>query len=127
MNTYHSKAQELFVLSKKELNNAKQLNSEAIARDACGKAWLATTDAFRGFLLINGLKEKQLPKSERQRHDLLIVYGDEKMRILYRSIRSEIHEDGYYECIINYTSLFEAFKYVKQFMYRCQNGNSILK
>jgi len=122
MNTYHTTAQELFLLAKKELNNAKEINSDAVARDASGKAWIATTDALRGFLLLNGLKEKQLPKNERQRHDLLAEYGNEKMRLLYRSIRSEVHEDAYYEGIINYHLLFETFKHVKQFMYLCQNS-----
>jgi len=121
MNTYLTKANELFLLAKKEMNNAKELNSDAIARDASGKAWIATTDALRGFLLANGLKEKQLPKNERQRHDLLAKYGDEKMRTLYGNIRSEVHENAYYEGIINYTWLFESLKHVKQFIYKCKN------
>ena len=33
-NNYLTQAQELFLLSKKELNNAKQINSDALARDA---------------------------------------------------------------------------------------------
>jgi len=122
MDNYLTKADQLFLLAKKELNNAKELNCEPIARDACGKAWIAVTDALRGYLLYKGLKEKQLPKSERQRHDTLATYGDEKMRSLYNSIRSEVHENAYYEGIINYPWLFEAFKEVKQFIYRCQNG-----
>lgn len=69
MNIYLTKAQTLFTLAKKEINNAKHLNSDELARDASGKAWIATTDAFRGFLLSCGLKENKLPKSERQRHD----------------------------------------------------------
>jgi len=117
-----TQADELLLLAKKELNQAKKLDNEAIARDACGKAWIATTDALLGFLLNKGVKEKQLPKSERQRHDLLLAFGDEKMRLLYGTIRIEIHQDAYYDGIINYVSLFQALKYVKQFIYRCTNG-----
>jgi len=124
MNTYLTQAQELFLLSKKELNNAKALNSDAIARDASGKAWIATTDALRGFLVSNGLKEKQLPKSERQRHDLMAQYCDEKMFSLYYFIRSEFHENAYYEGMINYKLLFEAMNKVKTFITRCANGKA---
>ena len=121
-NTYLTQAQELFLLSKKELNNAKQINSDALARDASGKAWIAATDALRGFLLSQGLSEKQLPKNERQRHDLLVKYGDERMRLFYYSIRSELHENAYYEGMINYMSLFESLNHVKKFIHRCGNG-----
>jgi len=120
--SYITQADELFLLAKKELNSAKRLDSEAIARDACGKAWIATTDALLGFLISKGVKEKQLPKSERQRHDYLATYGDEKMRLLYRSLKGGIHQEAYYDGIINYTFLFEALKNVKQFIYRCHNG-----
>jgi len=121
-NTYLTKAENLYILSRKELKNAKQLNSEELARDASGKAWIATTDALRGFLLSQGLSQKQLPKSERQRHDLLAQYGNEKMRLLYRAIRSEIHEDTYYEGMVNYMFLFESLNDVKKFIHRCENG-----
>lgn len=122
MNKYLTKAEELYYLSKKELTGAKQSVSEALARDASGKAWIATTDALRGFLLSQKLSEKQLPKSERQRQSMLVQYCNEPMRILYYTIRSEIHEDAYYEGRINYTILFEAFNYVKKFIHRCGNG-----
>jgi hypothetical protein len=122
MNTYLTKAEKLYALSKKELDKAKQLNDEELVRNACGKEWIATTDALRGFLLSQGLSEKQLPKSERQRQDLLAKYGDERMRLLYRSIRGAIHEDAYYEGMINYIFLFESMNDVKKFIYRCKNG-----
>ena len=122
MNSYFTKAHTLYALSKKELNSAKQLNSEELARDASGKAWIAATDALRGFLLLSGLTERKLPKSERQRNDMLAQYCDERMRLLYRSIRSEVHENAYYEGWINYTILFEAFNHVKKFIHRCENG-----
>ena len=122
MNNYLTKAQELFLLSKKELNNAKQINSDALARDASGKAWIATTDALRGFLLSQGLKQKELPKSERQRQDMLVQYCNERMRLLYYALRSQVHEDAYYEGRINYTLLFEALGQVKKFIHRCGNN-----
>jgi len=127
MENYFTQADKLLLLAKKELNNAKELNNDEIARDASGKAWIATTDALLGFLLQKGLKEKLLPKSERQRHDYLARYGDEKMRNLYNSIRSEVHEIAYYDGVINYTFLFEALKNVKQFIYLCHNGTKIQK
>ena len=64
MNTYLNQAQKLFQLSKKEVNKAKRTNDDVLARDASGKAWIATADALRGFLLLNGLKEEDLPKLE---------------------------------------------------------------
>ena len=124
MNNYLTQAQGLFFLSKKELNNAKLLNNDNLARDASGKAWIATTDALRGFLLTCGLSKKKLPKSERQRHDMLAQYGDERMRSLYRSIRGEIHEEGYYEGNINYIFLFETLNEVKKFIHQCENGKT---
>ena len=123
MNSYLTQAQELFLLSKQELNTAKQMNDNNLARDASGKAWIATTDALRGFLLLNGRKEKDLPKSERQRHNLLAQYGDIKMRHLYFALRSVIHQDAYYEGIINYKTLFEAFDSVKKFIHSCNNSH----
>lgn len=124
MNAYLKQAGKLYSLSKKELNEARRLNDNEIARDASGKAWIATTDALRGYLITHGLKEKELPKSERQRHDLLAEYGDKKMRLLYRSIRGEFHENAYYEGKIHYLFLFEALSDIKKFIRLCENGNT---
>ena len=123
MNNYLTQAQKLYTLSRKELNNAKQANDDELARDGSGKAWIATTDALRGYLLSQGLKENELPKSERQRHELMAQYCDEKMFLLYYFIRSELHENAYYEGMINYTLLFEGLNNVKKFIHRCQFGN----
>ena len=123
MNNYLTQAQKLYTLSRKELNNAKQANDDELARDGSGKAWIATTDALRGYLLSQGLKENELPKSERQRHELMAQYCDEKMFLLYYFIRSELHENAYYEGMINYTLLFEGLNNVKKFIHRCQVGN----
>ena len=122
MNTYLTQTKRLYRLALAELNKSKKAKDEDIARDASGKAWIATTDALRGFLLANDLKEKYLPESERHRHDLLAQYGNPKMWQLYSSIRGEIHQDAYYEGIINYPILFEAFYAVKKFIHRCGNG-----
>jgi hypothetical protein len=122
MNNYLKRAHTLYALSIKELNNAKHSGKDELARDAAGKAWIATVDALRGFLLSRGLKVKELPKSERHRHDLLAKYGNPKMWQLYQSIRGEIHQDAYYEGIINYPLLFDAFFSVKKFIHRCENG-----
>lgn len=122
MNTYLKQAQKLFQLSKEELNKAKITDDDEIARDASGKAWIAATDALRGFLMSQGLKAKQLPKSDRHRQNLLAQYGNEKMRQLYDRVRGAIHQDAYYEGMINYIFLFEAFNDVKKFIHRCGNG-----
>ena len=122
MNSYLKHAQKLFQLSKEELNKAKAIGDDEIARDASGKAWIAATDALRGFLLSRGLKVKQLPKSDRHRQNLLAQYGNEKMRQLYGRIMGDIHQNAYYEGVINYTFLFEAFNDVKKFIHRCGNG-----
>ncbi|MEK6615810.1 MAG: hypothetical protein AABZ32_06835 [Bacteroidota bacterium] len=121
-NMYLTQAQKLYALSKKELNGAKHSNDNELARDGAGKAWIATTDALRGFLLSQGISEKKLPKSERHRHDLLAQYGNEKMRLLYMSIRGQLHENVYYEGMINYLWIFEALGDVKKFIHRCGNG-----
>ena len=122
MNSYLTQAQELFLLSKKELNKAKQLNDDNLARDASGKAWIATTDALRGFLLSLGLQKNRLPKSERQRHDMLAQYCNKQMLSSYYFVRSELHENAYYEGMINYMLLFEAMKELKKFIRNCENG-----
>ena len=122
MNSYLTQAQQLFLLSKKEFNNAKQLNDDNLARDASGKAWIATTDALRGFLLSHGIKKNRLPKSERQRHDMMAQYCNEKMLFSYYFIRSELHENAYYEGMIYYMLLFKAMSEVKKFIHRCENG-----
>lgn len=122
MNNYLTQAQKLFTLSRKELNNAKYANDNELARDASGKAWIATTDAFRGFLFSLGLKEKELPQSDQDRTIKIAQYGNEKMRQLYGRIKGDIHQDAYYEGKINYTILDEAFKDVKKFIHRCQFG-----
>lgn len=124
MNNYFTQAQKLYALSKKELHSAKYSNDSELARDGAGKAWIAATDALRGFLLSQGLSGKKLPKSERQRHDLLAQYGNEKMRLLYGAIRSEFHENAYYEGMINYMLLFEALNHVKKFIHQCKNGKN---
>lgn len=122
MNTYLKKANLLYDLSRKELNSAKQLNNNELAREASGKVWLAVTDALKGFLISQGLKQNELPKSDRKRQDMMVQYGNEKMRFLYGYIRNEYHQTAYYEGIINYTILFEALGDVKKFIHRCGNG-----
>jgi len=122
MNTYLNQSQKLFQLSKKEVRKAKQTNDDELARDASGKAWIATVDALCGFLLSCGMKEEELPKSERRRYDLLAQYGNKKMWQLYGRIRGVIHQDAYYEGLINYSFLFDAFNDVKKFIHRCENG-----
>lgn len=123
MNAYLKQANELFHLSKKELNKAKRVNDINLARDASGKAWIATTDAFKGFLVLQGIPVKELPKSERQRHDLLAKYGDDKMWDLYTSIIGEVHQNAYYEGMIIYPILFASFNNVKKFITRCSASN----
>ena len=122
MNSYLTQAKRLYHLALTELNESKKAKDEDIASEAAGKAWIATTDALHGFLLSQGLSEKGLPKTERHRHDLLAQYGNKKMRLLYRSIIGEIHQNAYYGGIINYTLLYEAFYDVKEFVHRCENG-----
>lgn len=122
VNNYLNQAQKLYILSKEELNKAKELNNQEIAREASGKAWIAVTDGLRGFLITQGLQKNHLPKSERQRNDMLDQYGNEKMRFLYYSVRSQLHENAYYEGVINYRLLFESINHVKQFLDKCKNG-----
>ena len=119
MNKYLKDAGELFQRAKKEMNSAKKTNDEYMARDASGKARIAATDALKGFLILQGIDDKKLPSSERQRHDMLAQFGDRKMVDLYLSLRGLIHQDSYYEGIINYPISFIAFDNLKKFIHLC--------
>lgn len=121
-NLFLNKAQKLYLLSKKELNQAKKKKDEELARNAAGKAWIAAADALRVYLLLQGVPDEKLPKNEHERHDLLAKYGNEKMWRLYFAIRGEVHEAAYYDGIINYTLLFEAFANVDKFIRHCEKN-----
>lgn len=122
MNHYLTRANKLYLHSKEELAKAKRSGDNELAREASGKEWIAVTDALRGFLMLQGLRQKELPKSERQRQNVLVQYCNERMHVVYAYLRSELHENAYYEGLINYTLLFEALGYVKKFIHRCGNG-----
>lgn len=119
MNKYLKDAGELFRRARKEMNIAKLTNDEYMARDASGKAWIAATDALKGFLLLQGVNAPKLPNNERQRHNLLAQFGDRKMVELYFFLRGIIHEDSYYEGVINYDTSFIAFDNLKKFIRHC--------
>jgi uncharacterized protein (UPF0332 family) len=99
---YIEKAKEFLELAKLEFERAKRENNLKILQDACGKCWLAAIEATYAFLLKKGIKEEELPKTDRGRAYMISKYGDKELKLYYFSLRHRFHIDGYYDGLLSF-------------------------
>jgi len=80
-----------------EFHRAESGEDGTLLRDACGKGWLATTEAANALLLKKGIKEEELPKTDRGRRYLVFQYAERELELLYFTLREGLHIEGYYD------------------------------
>lgn len=104
---YLEVAKRLYQEAMKEFKKAKKKNDSIVLRDACGKGWLSIVEATHALLVKRGVKEEELPKSERGRRYMVYKYGDKELRLLYSSLRDNLHIQGYYDGTLNFDEMKE--------------------
>lgn len=89
-------AKKLYQRAVEEFESAKDKNDGIGLRDAFAKGWLSTIEASHTLFLKNGVREEQLPKTDRGRRYMVYKYADEEIELLYFSLRDNLHIEGYY-------------------------------
>jgi len=105
-NRHIEQAKDFLRLAEAEFEQAKRKNDMKLLQDACAKGWFATVEATYALLVNKGIKEKELPKTDRGRGYMITRYGDRELRWCYFNLRDRLHIDGYYDCILT----FDDFK-----------------
>ena len=95
-------AKRLYQKAVEEFNRAKERNDGTILRDACGKGWLSTIEAAYALLIQRGVKEEQLPQTDRGRRYMVNKYFDRGLRRFYLSLRESLHIEGYYNGALDF-------------------------
>ncbi|MFQ6057025.1 MAG: hypothetical protein ACE5KE_03945 [Methanosarcinales archaeon] len=100
-------AKKLYQKALEEFENAKEKKDGIVLRDACGKGWLSTIEATNALLIKKGVKDEELPRSERGRRYMVFKYGGKDFRLLYLSLRDSLHIQGYYDGTLNFEEMEE--------------------
>ena len=112
-NGYIKEAKRFFELARKEIEESKKNGNQSLAVDGCAKAWLAVDLTTKG--LFKKYNEK-IPQNYRGKLYFLKKYGTREMRKTFRSLRDIFHIDGYYEQIIDYDNIEEAFEDLEDYI-----------
>jgi len=54
-------------------------------------------EAANALLLKRGVKEEELPKTDRGRRYMVFKYAEREFELLYQALRSSLHIEGYYD------------------------------
>jgi len=97
VNEHLREAKELYQKALKEFQKAKNKGDGAILRDACAKGWLSAMEATYSFLVKKGIKEEELPKTDKGRRYMVFKYAADELRLLFLALRESLHIEGYYD------------------------------
>ena len=93
-----TEARNLYRKALEELGRAEAGKDGTLLRDACGKGWLATMEATYGLLLKKGIKEEELPKTDRGRRYMVFKHAERELELVYKALRNDLHIEGYFDC-----------------------------
>ena len=82
-----------------------RLTDGIVLRDACGKGWLSAIEATYAFLVKRGVKEEELPKTDRGRRYMVNKYFERELKPYYFFLRDEFHIEGYYEGALDFNDV----------------------
>lgn len=99
---YLDEAKKLHRKAAAEFVRAKEKGDGVILRDACGKGWLSTVEAANALLVKRGVKEEELPRTDRGRRFMINKYAEGELRLYYFSLRDNLHIEGYYDGSLNF-------------------------
>jgi len=92
-----TEARNLYHKALEELRRAEASKDGTLLRDACAKGWLAAIEATYGLLLKKGIREEELPKTDRGRRYMVFKHAERELRLLYKALRNDLHVEGYYD------------------------------
>ena len=95
-------AKKLFQKAVQEFERAREKQDGTILRDACGKGWLSAVEVTYNFLSKKGIKEEELPKTDRGRRYMVNKYAERELKWLYASLRNDLHIEGYYDGTLSF-------------------------
>ena len=98
-------AKGLYQKAIEEFKRAKKENDSALLRDACGKGWLSAIEATNALLIKNGVKEVELPKTDRGRRFMVFQYIERELGWLYSALRERLHIEGYYDGTLSFDEM----------------------
>jgi hypothetical protein len=79
-NSHLEEARKRYQKAVEEFEIAKEKKGGMILRDACGKGWLSTVEATYAILVKNGVKEEELPRTDRGRKFMVNKYAERELR-----------------------------------------------
>jgi len=100
-------AKKLYQKALEGFKKAKEKKDGIVLRDACAKGWLSAMEATNTLLIKKGVKEKELPKTDRGRRYIVFRYSDKELRRFYLSLRESLHIEGYYDGTLNFDGMEE--------------------
>ena len=121
---YIQKAASLLQGAVEELRESRETGDMIKARDAAGKAWVALVEASRAFLMASGVPEQELPATHRGTRYLLRRHGDAETRALYNECYQDVHQDAYYDGLINYDTLEDRFAEIRGLIDRVDDASA---
>jgi uncharacterized protein (UPF0332 family) len=122
--THIEKAEELLDTAYQELEAARRTAEMVNARDAAGKAWIALVEATRALFLAGGVPPGELPNTHRGTRFMLRRYGDAEMRLIYSEAYEDVHQDAYYDGLINFDTLSSRFSEIRGFIERVKESGT---
>jgi len=91
------KAKELYQKAVEELERAREKRDGVLLQDSCAKGWLSALEGLNVLLLKKGVKEEELPKTDRGRRYMVYRHAEKELEHLYFYLRDVLHIEGYYE------------------------------
>ncbi len=116
--TYIEKAEALLEAAYGELGEAQRTAELTKARDAAGKAWAALVEASRALFVARGVPPGELPNTHRGTRFMLGRHADTELQLTYYRSYQDVHQDAYYDGLINFETLTERFSEIRQFIER---------
>lgn len=115
---YLEKATALLETADGELKTVQNTAELDMARNAAGKAWAALTEASRALFLSNGVREEELPKTHRGTRYMLQRFADRELQLIYLHAYEDVHQDAYYDGLINLDILRSRLSDIRRFIER---------
>ena len=113
------RARDLLEAARTEFAQAEEARGGAAViglRNACGKGWLAASEAINIHFLKQGVPESELPANDRGRRFFVQRYMDRDMRRNYNDMWKTFHIDGYYEGIVEFDEMPERLNELEGFI-----------
>ncbi len=114
--THVEKAEELLDTAYQELEAARRTAEMVKARDL--------VEATRALFLAGNVPPGELPNTHRGTRFMLRRYGDAEMRLIYSEAYEDVHQDAYYDGLINFDTLSSRFSEIRGFIERIRGAGT---